>query len=330
LLGLVLVAFALPGATLAGNGQIKLALLPIGQAGSFFDLTMTPGASRSLEVRIANDGPAALAARTYAADVYTIINGGFGARLRDTAATGMTTWLDYHSEVVVLPAGKAIRRAFTVTVPANAGPGEYITSLVLENDTPIVNGGAVMLDQIVRQAVAVVVTVPGARAPRLAIGPATHKVVAGTSVVSIAVENTGNVRLKPTVGFTLFDAAGRTISKATVRMDTFCAHTETFVEMALATLLAPGSYTVRLTLQDASEGARAESDRITLIVEAPPESAGGDGTVPGFIEVIQNSGAGQMSLAIRSVAILAGLALAFFIAWRVVILRRRRLTGISR
>jgi hypothetical protein len=108
--------------------------------------------------------------------------------------------------------------------------------------------------------------------------------------VSIAVENTGNVRLKPAVGFTLFDAAGGKISQATVQMDTFYAHTDTFVEMPLASLLSPGTYAVRLTLDDSSDGARAEDDRIALVVEAPTESAAGEGTVPGLIEVIQNTG----------------------------------------
>jgi hypothetical protein len=329
LLELLLVAFLAPSAALAGNSQVKLALLPVGQPGSYFDLTMMPGHTRRLEVDFANDGGGALAARTYAADVYTIINGGFGARLRDTPQSGMTTWVDYATDVVALPAGKSIRRAFTVTVPADALPGEYIMSLVLENEMPFVNDGAVNLHQIVRQAVAVVVTLPGARTPGLAIGLATHKVVAGTSVVSIAVENTGNLRLKPAVGFTLFDAAGGKISQPTVQMDTFYAHTDTFVEMPLASLLSPGTYAVRLTLDDSSEGARAEDDRIALVVEAPTESVAGEGTVPGLIDVIQNTGAGQTTLAVWGAAIFAGLVLALFSAWRIGILRRRRLTWTS-
>ena len=122
---------------------------------------------------------------------------------------------------------------------------------------------AVGLNQIVRQAVAVVVTVPGRRSPGLAIGTATHKVAAGRSIVQIAVENTGNIRLKPIVGFTLVDPAGTQISQATVQMDTFYAHTDAFVEVPLATLLAPGTYAVGLTLDDAGQGAeaRAGSDR---------------------------------------------------------------------
>ncbi len=325
LLGLLLVAFALPSAALAEDGQVKLALRVVGQSGSYFDLTMRPGETRSLQVNIANDGDAEIAARTYATDVYTIINGGFGGRLRDEPRTGMTAWLDYPTEVLQLPAGKGVHRAFAVTVPSDAGPGEYITALVLENDQPIPGSGAVAFDQVVRQVVAVVVTVPGQRSPALAIREATHKVVAGMSVVAVAVENTGNIRLKPLVTFALLDAAGAQVSQASVQMDTFYAHTDTFVEVPFAALLAPGAYTVRLTLEDAATGARADETAIALVVEAPAEPAAGGGAGPGLTEIIQGAGEGQLSLAVLGLVLVAGLVLGgVFIGLLVLILQRRR------
>ena len=249
-------ALVAPAAALAREGQLKLALRPVGQPGSYFDLTMKPGETRTFKVIIANDGKTAVAAATYAADVYTITNGGFGGRLRDEPQTGATGWIDYPADVLQLDPGDSTRRSFTVAVPRSAAPGEYITSLVLENDQPILDPAAVGLNQIVRQAVAVVVTVPGRRSPGLAIGTAAHKVAAGRSIVQIAVENTGNIRLKPIVGFTLVDPAGTQISQATVQMDTFYAHTDAFVEFPLATLLPPGTYSVGLTLDDAGQGIR--------------------------------------------------------------------------
>ena len=323
----VMVAFTVaPGAALADDAQVKLALRPVGQAGSFFDLTMRPGETRSLDVEIANAGGVALAARTYAADVYTIINGGFGGRLRAEPETGTTTWLDYTADVLQLPAGNRVLRPFTVTVPSDAGPGEYITSLVLENDQPIPGGGAVALDQIIRQAIGVVVTVPGERAPALAIGEAYHKVVAGRSIVSVAVANTGNVRLKPVIGFTLLDAAGAQVSQATMQMDTFYAHTNTFVEVPLAALLQPGRYTVHLTLDDATQDVRADQAAIAFVVEAAPETAHGSGEVPGLTQVFQAIG-DHSPLLLLAGAIVAGVVLSVLVGWFV--LRRRRGTRTS-
>jgi hypothetical protein len=320
--GLLVAAIVVPPATFVGgaSGEIKLALMPVGQAGSFFDLTLSPGASRSLQVDVANHGDASLAVRTYASDVYTIINGGFGGRLRDTPRSGMTTWLDYGDEVIDLPAGKSVRRRFTVSAPADAAPGEYIAGLVLENDQPIPDAAAVGLNQVIRQAVAIVVTVPGARAPALGVGAATHKVVAGRSTVSIAVQNTGNVRLKPVVEFTLFDADRSQISHATLQMDTFYARTDTFVEMPLAALLAPGRYTVHLTLGDEASGAGADAASIPLVIEATP-GAVDSGAAPGLIDVIEGAGGSHLWLALvvagLTLAALLAVALAFVInRWR--------------
>jgi hypothetical protein len=325
----LIAAFGAPAAAYAQEGQVELAIRPIDQTGQFFDVTMRPGETRTLEVELANVGDAAIAARTYAADVYTIINGGFGARLRDEPQTGTTLWLDYATDVLQLPAGEGIRRTFDVAVPADAEPGEYITSLVLENDEPIHGGGDVAVDQVVRQATAVVVTVPGPREPALAIGAARHKVVADKSVVAVALENTGNVRLRPVAEFVLLDGAGAEVSRASVPMDTFYAHTDTLVEVPLAALLQPGSYTVRLTLEDTAQRIRADEAAITLVVEAPPAPDVVDGVVPGLIEVIQAVEAGRVPLVVGVAILVASLLVGVLIGWLVLVVRRRRRASAS-
>jgi hypothetical protein len=324
---LVLAALAAPGAALGQGDEVKLALRPVGQAGPYFDLTMRPGETRSLDVEISNAGQSAISARTYASDVYTIINGGFGGRLHDEAQTGTTRWLDYSTDVLELQAGEGIARPFSVAVPADAAPGEYVTSLVLENDRPVGSGGSVVFNQIVRQAVAVVVTVPGQRSPALVIGNSTHKVVAGMSIVAVAVANTGNVRLKPVVGFTLFDAAGARVSQASVQMDTFYARTDTFVEVPLAVLLNPGTYTVRLSLDDAAQGAETSRGAIPLVVTGAESDSS---AVPAVATVNKVTGDGQMSLPVWGVVLVAGLLLGgLAMGFIVAMLRRRRQSRIS-
>jgi hypothetical protein len=315
----VILALVAPVPAHAQDGQIRLALLPVGQAGSFFDLTMRPGETRSLEVEIANDGEAPLLARTYAADVYTIINGGFGARLRDEPPSGTTKWLDYPTDLLQLPVGHGIRRTFAVAVPADALPGEYITSVVLENQEPFHQPGALTLNQVVRQAVAVVITVAGQRSPGLEIGKASHKVVAGISVVAVAVENTGNVRLKPLVSLVLVDATGKLVSQTTVPMDTFYAHTATFVEMQLGLLLPAGTYAIQLAIADEAQGLRVADDAIPLVVEAAPDATNGVLQVPGGSLIFDDAG---VTPAVWIAITLAGLALA--VAGAAIIRARRR------
>jgi hypothetical protein len=319
---ILLVTFAAPAAAFAQSGQVQLVLRAVDQAGSYFDLTMRPGETRHLDVEIANDGDDGLAARTYAADVYTIINGGFGGRLRDEPQTGTTHWLTYANQVLDLPAGKRLYRSLTVAVPSDAGPGEYITSIVLENDQPIRGAGAVALDQIVRQAIAVVITVPGDRAPAIAIGGATHKVVGGKSTIAVAVQNTGNVRLTPLGDLTLFDASGAEVSRATIPMDTFYAKSATLLEVPLAALLLPGRYTIRLALDDAVQGVTATEPAIVLIVDATDAAAAGEGLVPGLTEVRQGGGDTPLALLPVVAVLLAGIIIVAGVG-RTVVLRRR-------
>jgi hypothetical protein len=319
----VLSALAWPIAAYAVESQVELAIRPVDQPGQFFDLTMRPGETRTLEVELANVGDAAIAARTYAADVYTIINGGFGARLREEPQTGTTLWLDYTTDVLQLPAGDGIRRTFEIAVPADAEPGEYITSLVLENDVPIRGSGDVAIDQVVRQATAVVITVPGPRVPAITIGAATHNVVTDKSVVAVALQNMGNVRLKPVAEFVLLDGAGAEVSRATVAMDTFYAHTDTLMEVPLAALLQPGTYSIRLTLEDADQDLQASGAAIPLVVEAPPEPDLVEGLVPGLTEVFQAVQNGRIPLPVGIAILVGSLVLGVVIGWLILVLRRR-------
>ena len=304
----------------AEDGSIELGLRPIDPAGNFFELTLAPGETRTLQVELANLGDVAISARTYAADVYTIVNGGFGARLRDEPRTGATLWLDYASEVVQLEPGQGIQRAFTVTVPTDAEAGEHASSIILENEEPLRGSGEVAIDQVIRQATAVVVTVPGPQHPALQIGGASHSVVADKSVVAVAVENPGNIRLRPVADFALFDAAHAEVSRATVPMDSFYAHTSTLVEVPLAALLQPGAYTVDLALEDVEHGVRVEELAIPLLIGPPSQPVVPTGEPPGLTEVIQ--AARENSLLIVIAILVAGILGAIFVGWLIV--RRRR------
>jgi hypothetical protein len=323
--GVVAIALAIgPTAALGRDGQVRLALSPVDQPGRYFDVTMGPGERRTFAVELADPSAVALPARTYAADVYTIVNGGFGGRLRGEPKTAMSTWLDYPDEVVALQPGQPVRRSFDVTVPDAAAPGEYITSIVLEDDAPIQGEGSLVLDQVVRQALAVVVTVPGPRAPELSIGAATQREVAGMSVVSVAVANPGNVRLKPAVEFGLFDATGARVSQATFQMDTFYAWTATFIEVPLAARLLPGAYTVRLSLHDDATGARAGADAIPLIVEAATSADAAVGTGAQLTPVDRGSAAGGGDLVLGWIALATGALLVLALGATTMLVRSRR------
>ena len=110
LVATLVLAITAPGAAFALEPEAKLVLAPVGQHGPYFDLVLNPAETVRLEVTIGNDGGAGVAARTYATDVFTITNGGYGGRPGDATQTGTTTWLTYPTTVLDLPAGRHLTR----------------------------------------------------------------------------------------------------------------------------------------------------------------------------------------------------------------------------
>jgi hypothetical protein len=255
----------------------RLGLRPIDHDG-YFRVELEPGESTDLTVEIGNFGAGAVDALTYVADVYTLVNGGFGVELEGEETDGATNWLSYERDQFVIEPQEARQYGFTVEVPRKTQPGEYITAVVVQPAEPIRGTGGLQLDQVVRQAVAVVVEVPGEREPALEIGDASHSPAGSSMNIQVAVENTGNVLLKPIATLDLLQD-DELLLTVEVTMDSFYAGTASMIEIGLLDPLEPGEYTVRLAME--ADGVSARSDDLPLVVEAPAEeeSASEQGTI---------------------------------------------------
>jgi hypothetical protein len=267
-------SFPFVAIVLAADPPIQLAAEPVGEQGSFFHRSLNPGESAELIVNLANYGTTAVTARTFAADVYPIINGGFGARLRGEAASGATTWLDYPSEVLAIEPGQAIRRTFMVTVPVGTEPGEYITSLILENEEPLSSGEGISFNQFLRSAVAVDIFVPGPTEAALELRDARHSFLDGRSVVAVAIDNTGDLRLRPSGSFGITTEAGDQVEARQVTMDSVYAHSSTWLEIVLDRPLAPGRYFANIDVADPERGGATAGARPFEVGEATSGPSG--------------------------------------------------------
>lgn len=311
-------AVAVPVARAEESG-FRPVLVPVGYEGPYFQLTMAPGEEQVLRVEVGNAGTEATPMRTYAADVYTIVNGGFGARLFGEPKTGSTLWLQYPDELLELPAGTSVEREVLVQVPEDAVPGEHISSLVVENRDPIGAGGEVAVNQIIRQAIAVAITIPGPADPGLEIGAAAHVLAGDRSLVRVELRNTGNVRLRPTADMRITGPGGASVASTTIQLDSFYAFTGTLLEVDLALLLAPGRYTVDVNARDEATGAQAEALDLVFDVDAPTPGP----VAPSPIDELVK-GMDQVQILVAVVfAALAVLLLAFGVFFA----RRRRQSG---
>jgi hypothetical protein len=269
---MVVIILVVGAAVAHAQAPIKLGLRTVGEAGAYFDVTMAPGERRELRVQLSNGGTETVRARTFSSDAYSLVNGGFGSRLDGQPTGGTTGWLGYSTEALDLAPGTNIERTFSVSVPADAKPGEYLTSLVLQNADPTSGDGAqaggVVIKQVVRQALAVAITIPGPLTPSFQLGAVTQKSIGDRTTVAVQVQNTGNVRLKPAGEFILMDISGKELSRYPITMGTVYAGTTTTAEMPFDQRLNPGDYTVSASLTDAS-GATAAPGPLALNVPQP-------------------------------------------------------------
>lgn len=259
------------GAALAQDDQDetpKLGIRPVGTDDGYFTLEMEPGDERDLTVELGNFGSNAARARTYAADVYSRINGGFEVELDGEPISGATTWLDYPTETFELEGGEAVQRVITVEVPEDARSGKHLTSLVIQTAEPVAAGDndSVTINQVIRQAIAVLILVPGPKEPALEIGEASYRQLPASSSIRVAVENTGNVRLAPTGELVVVDAAGDEVTRAEIDMDAVYAGTATFVEVGLIKPLPAGDYVASLSLADDDPEIAVAAERLPFTV----------------------------------------------------------------
>jgi hypothetical protein len=303
----------------ATNTPSQLALTAIGQPGAYFDVTITAGATISLQVGRSNPGASTVTAHSYAGSVFTIVNGGFGVAGRETPPTGATEWVHYADETFSLGAGATDTKTFSVTVPAGTPPGQYMSSIVVESDAASAGANQVTLDHVLRQAVAIAIRVPGTLEPHFALSDARHTTVGGRSVVEVSLRNDGNQRLKPTGTMTVTDATNTVVSDAPVAMGSVYAEMDTTVAVTLNGLLAPGRYTVSLALMDLSTGVTATiTDNPITVVDPPGSRQSPSEQLPAIVQAsLGYPGASTIVLAIATVS-------AIMLVLATVLLVRRR------
>jgi hypothetical protein len=238
------------------------------QPGQFFDPTIEAGEREELTVLIGNSGNVPFEARTYAIDAGTAPNGGFRAADYGTPPSGVTTWLDYPEETFTIEVGRGVERTFTISVPEDTEPGQYLTAIAVETAEARPVEGTEMLTQVIRQVLPVFITVPGDVEPAFEIGNITLTNEASGSALTLEIINSGNVRVRPEGTVTVADASGATIVTAPVAMDSVYARDQTTLSIGFPAV-QPGEYRVSAELQDPETGVTASVSDVAVTAQEP-------------------------------------------------------------
>jgi hypothetical protein len=316
----VLALAAAATAVAAPSTSSTIGMSPVGTSAGYFTITMHPGTHRQLTVQFFDHGPRSAQASTYAADVYTSVNGGFAARLDGQATSDPTDWLTYPPASIRLDANKTQTRTFTVTVPNDATPGTHITTLIIQARQPAATHGPVTLSQVSRQALPIIIDIPGRSKPRLA----SQATAIGRTDLSVAVSNPGNIRIHPAGRLVVRNSHHIIVATVKVKMGTVFPSDTTTVRALLPTLLPAGNYIVTAALADKTVGVATTVHR-PLDIGSSPQAAGPKlSSGHGATTISPTTNSSHTSLALIAGLIVAALIVGAGTAYSLTALRRRK------
>jgi hypothetical protein len=233
--------------------------------GTFISVELKPGKSVTVGVILGNAGDVEQTIRTYAVPAMSGTNGGFLQTDSGTPPDKQTTWLDYPETEFTFQPTEGASIPLTITVPKDASPGEYVTSLAAEQKDPFEVSGTDMIKQRVRWSVPILITVPGDRKPAFELGDVTLENREGIMIADIGITNTGNVIVRPQGEVRLLDASGTTVGVAQVALDSIYSGTTTDFIVAWDKVNPSDTFTVQAELTNDEGSLTVSQDYPNLI-----------------------------------------------------------------
>ncbi|MBQ0825273.1 WxL protein peptidoglycan domain-containing protein [Streptomyces tagetis] len=173
---------------------------PVGKGRSRFTYDLAPGSRVTDAIAVVNRSDTTIRLRVYASDAFTTPSGGIDLLSGDRKPSDVGSWIRMKSTTLTLKSQQTEVVPFTLTVPADATPGDHsggvVTSLITE-----AQGTTVRLDRRLGSRVHLRVT--GPLSPSLKVSDlhasydgTLNPAGSGSLRLTYTVTNTGNVRLK--------------------------------------------------------------------------------------------------------------------------------------
>uniref|UniRef100_A0AAU3GUC7 DUF916 domain-containing protein n=1 Tax=Streptomyces sp. NBC_01401 TaxID=2903854 RepID=A0AAU3GUC7_9ACTN len=194
--------FAAPRARAAEGDvtwTVRTAANDYGEDRSSFSYAVNPGGEAEDALVVANHGTEPLSLAVYAADGFTTEKGQLDLLTEGKKSSSVGSWVQAGKKSVRIAAGKSAEIPFTVKVPRNATPGDYVggilTSLKQSDDAE-----GIAVDR--RLGIRIKLRVSGALRPELAVEDmhvdyrgSANPFAQGDATVTYDLHNTGNALL---------------------------------------------------------------------------------------------------------------------------------------
>ncbi|MFI6785620.1 WxL protein peptidoglycan domain-containing protein [Micromonospora sp. NPDC050276] len=191
------------GPALAADGNVawtvRTASNSYGEARSSYSYNVNPGGAVEDAMVVANHGKAPLTLSVYAADGFTTDAGQLDLLTKDKKSVAIGAWVKANASSVVIQPGKTAQVPFTLSIPGNATPGDYVGG-ILTALTQADQAQGINVDR--RLGIRIKLRVGGELKPNLAIEDL-HVTYAGSSnpfskgdaTITYKVHNVGNAAL---------------------------------------------------------------------------------------------------------------------------------------
>jgi hypothetical protein len=218
----------------------------------YFVYSVSPGSVQHGAVFISNSGKAAGTVKIFASDATTGRTTGT-VYLTDRKPRRAGSWISLASTSLTLKPGEFRKVGFTVRVPANAKPGQWVGGVVAETSRRVTGPKSKQKANVqikIRDLtiVAVQVNVPGPPVIAFTIGSVKTGGQRGFQEVVTHMENSGNVMVRPTGTVTVLNRSGTKLQVLTFKMDTFLPQTSIDYPLLLKKALPPGDYSANVQL----------------------------------------------------------------------------------
>lgn len=248
----------------AGEGGIAI-------APSRFELTLPPGTSKTVVLKVIHDkGPNSRGQRLLAVlnDWDLDGEGKLSYYKGGSRPNSAVRWI-LHSpvEMMTRPGGMHPVR-ITVTVPKNARPGDYTTAMIIEPRPSNIKKSGRHVAFRLRLAAILYVMVPPFKTDASLKALRAELKSSEEITVTALLENKGNHRVRPKCGVTVIDAKGLEVARRATaeELPVLRGHTlQQRLPVALNKPLGPGSYSVRYRI-NFGDGKATVEGRTTLSV----------------------------------------------------------------
>ncbi len=206
------------GAASNGTWSVYPTTLPGGTPRVVFSPQLTPGETVDDSVTVSNISASPLSFDLYAADAFNTPGGGLSLRRRIDPIEGIGAWIRLAHSSVIVPSHASVAIPFVIVVPSDATPGDHVGGIVAEETTGTPSSiGSVPINVVQAVGVRVLGRVRGplvarvaVRSPDVAIKRSMASLFGASTdaVVTVRVENRGNVVLTPVAHLKLTGAFG--------------------------------------------------------------------------------------------------------------------------